>query len=291
MSKPSRWPLPVQGIRFVAPGFLQAFLAQHPLTRACYPVAMGFYPKAQGHQMRRDIHDDNLLIYCIEGSGELETEHFDGGIHAGDVLILPKGCAHFYRAAQDDPWSIYWCHFSGSVSTDFINAIREYQPNLVMQLGHSSTLLASFTSMLGARQTGYSSAPLIHSANQLRQLLTLIPMELQAREHPKAHGLNVDKVQSIMWESLSSQMNLAALAESAKLSKHHFSAMYKKLTGYSPIKHFIHMKMEHACFLLDSTALSVGEIAAELGYDDALYFSRLFKKVLGMSPKNYRNSH
>jgi len=48
--------------------------------------------------------------------------------------------------------------------------------------------------------------------------------------------------------------------------------------------------MEHACFLLEQTSLSMAEIAYQVGYDDALYFSRVFRKVLGLAPSTYRKS-
>ncbi|WP_375791535.1 helix-turn-helix transcriptional regulator [Microbulbifer hydrolyticus] len=52
----------------------------------------------------------------------------------------------------------------------------------------------------------------------------------------------------------------------------------------------MHDNIEHACDLLDCTDLSVGEIAFQLGYDDPLYFSRVFKRVIGLSPSSYRDS-
>jgi AraC-like DNA-binding protein len=78
-------------------------------------------------------------------------------------------------------------------------------------------------------------------------------------------------------------INVISSPSSGKISK-----KYKALTGYSPIQHFIHMKMERACYLLDSGQQPVGEVAERLGYQDAQYFSRLFKKVVGLSPSDYR---
>ncbi|MFT6028611.1 MAG: AraC family transcriptional regulator of arabinose operon [Oleiphilaceae bacterium] len=60
--------------------------------------------------------------------------------------------------------------------------------------------------------------------------------------------------------------------------------------GSPPLKYFIELKMEHACFLLEQTSLSMAEIAYQVGYDDALYFSRVFRKVLGLAPSTYRKS-
>ena len=51
MSTPSQWPLPDQGIRFLTPAFMLQQLYRHPLTRDCYPTAMGYYPSAAGHRL------------------------------------------------------------------------------------------------------------------------------------------------------------------------------------------------------------------------------------------------
>ena len=91
-----------------------------------------------------------------------------------------------------------------------------------------------------------------------------------------------------MQSHLSGELHLEELARTANLSKYHFSKRYKELTGYSPIQHFIHLKMERACYLLDISSQPISQIANSLGYDDAHYFSRLFKKVTGLSPREYR---
>lgn len=64
--------------------------------------------------------------------------------------------------------------------------------------------------------------------------------------------------------------------------------MFKKRTGYSPLTYFNLMKIRKACELLDTTSMKLNQISFKIGFDDQFYFSRLFTKIMGMSPKAYR---
>ncbi|RME70993.1 MAG: AraC family transcriptional regulator, partial [Verrucomicrobia bacterium] len=55
-----------------------------------------------------------------------------------------------------------------------------------------------------------------------------------------------------------------------------------------PLDYFNRLKVQRACELLATTTLSIAEIAEQLGFDDPYYFSRLFRKIMGMAPRVYR---
>jgi len=289
MSSPSQWPLPENGIRFLTPAFMRSTLARHPLTRECYPTAMGFYPSADQHRMERHRHDDNLLIYCVEGKGHAATAGWRGDIGPGEVLLLPQGVTHRYEADGAEPWSIYWVHFQGTSTAVFNQYLgdREGAPP-VAEAGISPQLIAHFRGLMTVHRTGYSTRAFINAANQLRHLLTHIALDI--RRAGTQDSFDLEAIQGLMLESIGQPLNLDTLAAAANLSKYHFSKKYKSLTGYSPIKHFLNMKMEHACHLLDASPLNVKGVARALGYDDPLYFSRQFSKTVGLSPRAYRRS-
>jgi transcriptional regulator GlxA family with amidase domain len=91
-----------------------------------------------------------------------------------------------------------------------------------------------------------------------------------------------------MKSNLAEKLTLSGIAKEVKLSASHFSLLFRKKTGYAPMEYFIHLRIQKACQLLDSTTYRVSEISEMTGYDDQYYFSRIFKKVMGVSPVNYR---
>jgi AraC-like DNA-binding protein len=92
-----------------------------------------------------------------------------------------------------------------------------------------------------------------------------------------------------MRENVAARPSVQELARRAGLGPAHFSALFLDRFGQSPIAHLIQIKMRHACLLLDSSDWSVARIASEVGYDDPFYFSRLFSRTMGCSPRNYRD--
>jgi AraC-like DNA-binding protein len=93
---------------------------------------------------------------------------------------------------------------------------------------------------------------------------------------------------SYMLRHLDQPLHVATLASVVNFSPSHFSALFKRLMGCPPIDYFIHLRMQHACWLFDNTSLNVKEVAAALGYDDPFYFSRTFKSVNRVAPSEYR---
>ena len=213
MSAPSKWPLPADGIRFLTPSFMLSKLARHPLTRECYPAALGYYPEARGHRMERQRHDDNLLIYCVEGRGLAGTQEWSGKVRPGEILLLPQGVSHHYQACPEKPWSIYWVHFQGSSTAVFNQYLGHREGGIpVSQAGVSPLLVAQFRGLMAARRTGYNTRAFINAANQLRHLLTQLALEMRRARAASQHSFNLETLQSFMLEHIDQQLDLDTLA-------------------------------------------------------------------------------
>jgi AraC family transcriptional regulator, arabinose operon regulatory protein len=116
---------------------------------------------------------------------------------------------------------------------------------------------------------------------------------IASRRHHKAPSdavLRVRRAIGYMQQRREDQISIPALASMANLSSSHFCAIFKKTTGFAPLDYFNRLKARRVCELLDGTDFPVKRIAAELGFSDALYLSRVFRKIHGMSPTEYRNT-
>lgn len=294
MSRPSTWPLPPESFRYVVPRSLAAELALHPLSAGLYPKAMGYYCAAKGHQMVRETHDDYLMIYCLSGRGRFSVGGEMRLMGEGDLLIVPAGLAHRYSADSADPWSIYWIHFDGGDAADFCahTALAQHPEGyLFHHLGVHAQLIADFEAMMETRHSVQDLVTHIYAASQTRQILSHIALLKPASVlRNRRESIELEPVHALMRSHLHETLNLELLAAAANLSKYHFIKRYRDLTGTTPINRFIQLKMERACHLLDTTDKEIKEVAFAVGYDDAYYFSRLFRKQLGLSPSQYRLS-
>ncbi len=288
MPQTSQWPLPADSIRYVVPDPIVSVLAAHPLAADLYPLAFGHYRRAAGHHMHRRQHRDDLLIYCTDGRAYLNVEGEPFTVSAGDLVLLPAGADHRYVADPDAPWTIHWVHYTGPRARDFQHHMGFSDRVRIRPLGLQPRLLVDFNGLLSVRQTGFRTSVLVNASNRLRQLLSAVPMLADAADDRRQ--LDLDLIHGFMRERLTERITLDQLAELGGLSSAHFATRYRALTGESPIQHFLHLKVEQACQWLDTTSLSFTEISHRLGYEDNYYFSRLFKKVMGLSPRDYRHT-
>jgi AraC-like DNA-binding protein len=271
-------------VRVLMPTSVTKLLSEHALSRDLYPLAAGFYPHAAGHHMRRRRHTNNLIAYCADGRGELSTDSGHWPVMAGDLLLLPTGTAHSYAASSERPWSLYWVHYEGVLSDDYTHFLNATQP--VTSIGLQPRLIADFETLFALRHAGFAEREYIHAACQLKAMLTNIARLIAGRG--RGTRIDLDQIQQLMHLRIDRELDLEDLAQVANLSKFHFIRKFKQLTGHAPIQHFIHLKMQHACQLLDTTQEPVKRIANRVGYEDPHYFSRLFKRVIGVSPQQYR---
>ena len=146
-----------------------------------------------------------------------------------------------------------------------------------------------FNEMYTQLERGYSLDHLIYSNMCLPHYLsTFIYTNTYTKSGEIGHKDMNEHAIDFLSKNLDKTLRLEEIATSVNLSASHFSYMFKKKTGFTPVEYFNHLKVQKACQYLLFTDLRIKEIALELGIADQLYSSRMFTKVMGVSPNEYR---
>lgn len=259
----------------------------HPLIRAAYLTDVGFFPKAKEHyREREDGADQYILIYCTEGKGIIEVEDQIYRLEKSDAFCIPRNVRHKYYADEKEPWSILWVHFKGDNTNYF--PLEERKIVHINSRHSDNRMMVLFNLLFRVLERNYTIGNFIY----ISQVLSLILSEIYFREkvdESSVQDRHVTMVIRYMCQHLRENLTLEEISEEVQLSKSYLNAVFKAQTGKSPVEFFIHLKMQEACKLLKSTDYYIYEVSSELGYTDQYYFSRIFKKVVGVSPKDYKN--
>jgi AraC-like DNA-binding protein len=273
----------------VLPGDTIKTLATHPVTASLYLTHIGFFPRARYHYVERcSGAAQHILIYCTGGKGWYQYSGRRVEIAANEFFSLPAGQSHRYGAHPKDPWTIYFIHFAGERSAFFLTDTVTGRGEKAVVPGIPERL-QYIDEILHALELGYAVDNLCYVNTFLWHLLGsfFYPRQFMRSRYLIA-PTPAEAAIHFMQANLKRSMALTAMAEHANLSPSHFSAVFKKETGYSPIDYFNRLKIQKACQYLDLSDLRIKEISTNLGFDDPHYFSRLFTAVMGEPPTEYR---
>jgi AraC family transcriptional regulator len=99
----------------------------------------------------------------------------------------------------------------------------------------------------------------------------------------------LNRVFDFVEANLHQQLTLAALAETVEMSPHYFSALFKRSTTFSPHQYVLRRRIERARNLLHDPAISVFEAGIRSGFSEASHFARIFRRIVGVTPTEYRS--
>jgi len=280
----------------VLPEMIREMEAADPFVSQLYITDMGYYPHAAYHFRERPAGvEQYILIYCVKGKGHYKLYDKEYQVGENQFFIIPKGTPHQYGSDNDNPWTIYWLHFAGAQAACFG---EDYQL--------PTTILPGVTSRITDRNDIFEEIFLTlsdnYSIDNLRYCTSLLYGYLASfkfcqlfRKYNCSDSRidNTDLVNGAlhyMLENVEKQLSLRELAAYIGYSVSQFSAVFKIKTGRSPLNYFNLLKIQRACKLLEETNMKINQISCKVGIDDSYYFSRLFTKIVGVSPKYYRQS-
>jgi AraC-like DNA-binding protein len=230
------------------------------------------------------------LVYISSGRGTFESEpNFSAPVEAGQVFLLFPRVWHRYAPDPKTGWHEYWIGFDGEMARRWLQHRFISKTDPVIRINAEDTVLATFNRAMQAIRANRPALQQI-LAGATDNLMGLIYSARQAR--PAADGENANVIEqaiSRIQSEFGHDLNMKALARELGASYSWFRHTFAAHTGLSPHQYLLELRLVRARHLLAETDCSIKEVATQTGFEDELYFSRLFRQKLEVSPSQWRS--
>lgn len=251
-----------------------------------------------GHRMCTSSHnigprvlDTYKLVVVVSGKGYLEQDsHPAAALTAGDMFFLFPLHLHHYWADPDDPWELMWVAFNSSLCPRFLHSIHISYERYVLKGILNDSLQRSMYQIinaLGDENDRYRFCAI----GALYTLFYKIDLALRTKEtvQPEPEESIPAKIAAFIDQNFYLPIDMDTLCQHVSYSRSYISRVFKTEVGMTVSEYIQHTRIRNAQALLRDTQLSVQEVSYSVGIDDPLYFSKIFRKLIGVSPRDYRN--
>ncbi len=254
-------------------------------------------------------HDFYELVVIVSGTGTHFTQSNSFTLHPGNVFVITPGLEHGYHDV--DNLRLYNILFDNKLFEDSFydlrnmpgyHAMLRLEPSYRNETGLSNLMqltpaqLAEIMPLLEQMQTegdAIESDIGAQSKAFAYLLLLLVSLFRIYADHPRKDNHTIMRIAdalSFLESHANRPVSTKELMELTNMSASTLNRHFQNATGLSPVEFHIQRRIEYACRLIRTSDLSMGEISEATGFNDANYFSRQFRKVMGMSPRQYRNN-
>lgn len=237
----------------------------------------------------RSGRPDWQLLYVASGKAHFYIKGQEVIVTAGNMVLYQlKQEMHYEYFGKDKP-EVYWVHFTGGQVRSILKRHDVPMDNNVFYAGNSPTYGHLFKEMILELQTcrvGYETLLSMY----LEQIFVLVQRSRLDKSPVVSSHLQEEMgiARRYFQEHYNEDINIEEYALSRNMSVSYFLKKFKEVTTKSPMQYILGIRISNAVSLLESTDYNVTEISAIIGYDNPLYFSRIFKKQKGVSPSDYR---
>lgn len=222
---------------------------------------------------------DYSIVYVTEGTLDLWSKQNHIQVEKGCFIITEPGSQGAHGTYCEN-LNYFWLNFTGSKVREFIKKMN-LECSRVYDIGVFDDLKNSYMKMAG-EFTLNDSLFLDTSVAIFTEIMALFSRKVNISDN--SFIKSAEYIESHYNEDI--KIEYLALIEGLSVS--HYRTLFKKRFNATPNEYIIMKRINSACFHLRSGNKSIEHIAQLVGYNDSFYFSRVFKKKLGVSPSVYR---
>lgn len=273
-------------------GLLEFMYLEHENTDL-YLAHCGMQQCKPGHTFGNIARPEYHLHFVLDGQGYLEIDDKKYTLSRGQIFVIPPNHTNYlYQADKQKPWYYAWIAFNGTLADYYMEQAGLDRAHVIR-----STNLApeDFTELIYemVKNSQLTAANELDRVGYLFQIMSLLieshsagtstPMYDCTTDSYIAHALQYIKF------NYNGNIQVNDIADYVGINRSYFSSIFKQKMNLSPKEYLQQFRLGKAKALLADTSMSIADIALQVGYNDPFIFSKLFKKIEGLSPRAYRN--
>lgn len=248
----------------------------------------GYFPKRL--ISRLDGREDYYFLYNETGIIKVRTNEGVKPISPGCILAFKPKEKQIYWYDEPGYSKNYWIHFTGFGADEILDTL-EIPTGIPVAVGYVSSIEGLFEEIIKEMNRSRPAYDM-YAAALFMQIICNVRRKIKENVSDNMALRNKRVYQSLQYIQQNYHLNIRVsdLAQISYLSKNRYTSVFAELLGVTPKQYILTHKIQKAKELLLTTDLDIGEIALSIGYNDSLYFSRIFKEYVGMAPSAFRKS-
>ena len=236
------------------------------------------------------LRNHHLIHFVAKGAGRFVCKGKEYRLTAGDGFFAPADQVIFYEADEADPWEYYWVGFRGVDAGRLLKACGLSEDKPCFHCENPESAKTYILDIFNANGSAIENEAEM-TGDLYRFFSYLIHENKTDAKHISRHAEYINTAIRYIEHNYSRPIRVDDIAASAVISRSHLYRVFVQELGITPNEYLVHYRISNACRLLQDKNISVSEAAFSSGFSDPLYFSRVFKQQMGVSPRAYAQAY
>ncbi len=230
---------------------------------------------------------DMYLVHIIKnGKGVLQIDNKQYHLEEKHMFLIRPNQLAIYSSDADDPWEYYYFAFNGGYAPDLIERTVFRKNRFIYKAANCDLIDRIIEATYALRD---AEVPDFTGLEHLFKFLPLLcDKSKKTGQEENLYLQYIIPIQQYIEQHYSEQIQTSELAKRYNIDRSYFYRLFKKFTGLSPEKYIISLRMQRAKLLISATDLPLTTISTYVGYENYPPFFSMFKKIIGVSPNEYR---
>ncbi|CZQ85281.1 helix turn helix arabinose operon control protein [Trichococcus palustris] len=267
------------------------FFREEVYYKDLYYVTKGKEQCEPNHSFGPYMREYYLIHIIMKGKGYFEIGNSRFNLKQGQFFIIYPNVITFYQADEEDPWEYYWIGLKGEQLEALLGAIGFRLSNPVGNVKRFDETKQMMEDIMQANPFDVLSR--VRLQGQLYLLLSMLGSDLDGTEIRQIEKVNrgveytKQAIEIIKERYHDVDFQIGDISQELSLNESYLTAVFRKTTNRTPHEYLIDFRVYTGRIYLETTDLSIADVAEKVGYKNPLSFTRIFKSKMQMSPREY----